>query len=98
MDKTGVRRCEPIVDHATWLRLRAKIAANAGRAGPRRNSSPLIGVAFCAACGSRMHSAGPVAGPRYYLCASAGKGQGCGERRVRAGDLEARIDATLRLA
>jgi site-specific DNA recombinase len=101
VDSMAVQRAEPIVDRDTWLRIQARLAENGGRTGPRSNSSPLLRVAFCGACGEPLYvsavTSTVASGSKryaYYGCAASMRGK-CSERKIRAEVLEAIVEGAL---
>ena len=79
-------RIEPIVDDQTWTALQAALDRNASAAtASRRRTSPLLGVAYCVLCGTRLHTDRYQRGARQcyvYRCprreeSKAGPGRTC---------------------
>lgn len=103
-----VYRAEPLIARDVYERVQARLAQNA--VPVRVNSTPLLQVAFCVACGAPMHStttnrvrrpadgrqAQEVYAYRYYHCFNSAQRNGrCSTRRVRAEPLEDAVFGTL---
>ena len=92
-----VYRADALVSRDVWERVQARLQANPVSA--KVNTWTLTGIAFCAACGAPMYSAGAVyLGKRYsyYGCVHALRRDGqCVARRVKAAELETAISREL---
>jgi len=89
-----IEYAQPIIDQATWDRLQAVLKANGTRTtGARRDSAPLLRVAFCGVCQAPFHRQGHNKGWKYYQCSSVTnrKLPGCGSKPFRADEMEAVI-------
>jgi site-specific DNA recombinase len=94
-DGVAVQRAEAIMNRSDFEQIGRMLEANAGKAGPRMNASPLLHVAHCGRCGSVLYTSQVRSVLRsgakvymYYQCGGARQGSGCGERKVRAELLE----------
>jgi site-specific DNA recombinase len=103
-----VYRADPLITRDVYERVQARLAQNA--IPIRVNSTPLLQVAFCAACGAPMHStttnrvrrpadgsgAQEVYAYRYYHCHNAHERNGrCDVKRVKAEPLDEAVFGTL---
>jgi site-specific DNA recombinase len=87
---------EPIVDHATWDRVREVLATNAKRRGNEaraRTPAPLRGLMRCTHCGSAMtptHTRRRGRLYRYYVCLGASRRghDTCPVRSIAASEVE----------
>ncbi len=96
-DGIAVQRAEPIISRDTWLQIKERLEANAGKKGPRRNASLLLQVAVCGKCESAMYACSAVTRGKtylYYQCSRAREGK-CPERKVRAELLEQLVEDVL---
>jgi site-specific DNA recombinase len=94
----AIKRSEPLIPREKWEQAKAILDHNADNQGPRANASPLLHIAYCADCGSRLYvnqvtTDGKLY--RYYLCPNANRGRGCKARRVNAHELESFVEREL---
>lgn len=96
-DGVIVYRAPALVTMDVWERVQGRLAQNAKPA--RVNTSPLLQVAFCGACGAPMHSTttkgntgGRYYSYRYYQCHHSHMRDGkCGAKRVKADPLDGAV-------
>ncbi|REE99108.1 recombinase family protein [Thermomonospora umbrina] len=88
-DGLPVQRAEPLIPLQTWEELQERLEKNSNkRSGNRRGGSLLRQVAFCAICQRPMYTV-TGRGGTYYRCASRAVGSyDCGNRTVKAVELE----------
>lgn len=89
-DGLPVRRAEPIIDRDTLERVRERLSGNKrGVAIERSKGTLLLRVLYCGMCGDPMYGYRGGRGTRYYRCGSKSRaGQGCGNRAIRADDVD----------
>jgi len=100
-DDTGmaVKRADPLIDRETWEKVKAILADNAARMGPKVNVAPLLRVAYCDKCGTGLNFS-PATNARngkryrYYACPKAGRHL-CDAKRIPADTLETLVAHTL---
>lgn len=89
-DGLPVQRADAIIDRETLERVRERLSGNSrGTTVQRSKGTLLLRVLYCGMCGDPMYGYRGGRGTRYYRCGSKSRaGQGCGNRAVRADDVD----------
>jgi site-specific DNA recombinase len=97
-DGLPVMRAEPIIDAATYARVKEVLARPAGRQGGNRPSRMLLHVAYCALCDGILYGK-RNARNAYYECINTTPARGtherCTARMMRVDELERAVDDTV---
>jgi site-specific DNA recombinase len=96
-----IYRADPLITRDQYEKVKLRLSQNT--APVKVNSSPLLQIAFCAACGAPMHSdrtsrvyGGKLYEYEYYWCHYAHSNDGrCSAKRVKAEPLEDAVFGTL---
>lgn len=95
-DGLPILRSDPIVDRPTWDLVQAKLDENAVKKPRTRQTSPLLGITYCIACGNALYRFGSARDKgEYYRCRGKVWKLGCEVKSVRADALTGIIENRL---
>jgi site-specific DNA recombinase len=91
----AVKRAEPLISREKWEKAKTILDQNAERQGPMVYRAPLLRVAYCAKCKGPLNTTTATWNGkqyRYYRCSNERLKRGCDAKRIKAEELESRVE------